>query len=79
MDLFLLFIRKMLKKKKLRIEESKYPTDEITHVLWYESESLGGSGYRGVCHGTYQQCLDKKKELEKKTKSRKRGIKAWMD
>lgn len=73
-----MFIEKMKTKNKLKIEKSKYPTDEITHVLWLETESLGGSGYRGIYHGTYQQCLIEKEKLEKKPKSRKRGIRSWI-
>ena len=65
-------------KRKLKIEKSKYPTDEITHVLWLESESLGGSGYRGICHGTYRECLEMKERLEAKPKMKRRGIRAWI-
>ena len=71
-------------KNKLKIEKSKYPTDEITHVLWLETESVGfltidgGCGYRGIFKGTYQECLEEKEKLEKKPKSRKRGIRAWI-
>lgn len=57
-------------KSRYFIEKSKYPTDDITHVLWYESQSLSGSGYRGVCHGSYKQCLQEKKRREKKCHKR---------
>lgn len=52
-------------KSKYFIERSKYPTDDITHVLWYESQTLGGYGYRGVFHGTYRECLEEKEKREK--------------
>jgi hypothetical protein len=68
----------MKTKNKLRIEKSKYPTDEITHVLWLETESLCGSGYRGIFKGTYQECLIEKEKLENKPKSKRRGIRAWI-
>ena len=68
----------MKTKNKLRIEKSKYPTDEITHVLWLETESLSGSGYRGIFKGTYQECLKEKEKLENKPKSKRRGIRAWI-
>lgn len=68
----------MKTKNKLRIEKSKYPTDEITHILWLETASLGGYGYRGIFKGTYQECLKEKEKLENKPKSRRRGIRAWI-
>lgn len=55
--------RKM--KKKLKIEKSKYPTEEVTHVLWLETNTPRGINYRGIFHGTYQQCLEEKERLEK--------------
>lgn len=51
-------------KSKYFIERSKYPTDDITHVLWYESESMSGSGYKGVWHGSYRECLEEKERRE---------------
>ena len=51
----------MLKKKKLRIEKSKYEKD---YILWQETESLTGYGYRGVFRGTYQECLEEKERRE---------------
>ena len=68
----------MKTKNKLRIEKSKYPTDEITHVLWLETESLSGYGYRGIFKGTYQECFKEKEKLENKPKSKRRGIRAWI-
>lgn len=69
----------MITKLHYSVEKVANPTDDITHVLWRYTESLTGSGYKGVFHGTFKECIEKKKELETRTKSRKRGIKAWMN
>ena len=67
--------------KKLKIEKSKYPTNEYTHVLWLETATMnvenssGNSGYRGIFHGTYQECLSEKERLEGNvSKSAKRSF-----
>ena len=52
-------------EKKLKIEKSKYPTKEATHVLWLETNTPRGINYRGIFHGTHQQCLEEKEKLEK--------------
>lgn len=68
----------MKTKDRLFIEKSKYPTDKETHVLWHETQSLSGYGFKGIFKGTYKECLERKEKLEKKTKVRKRGILAWI-
>lgn len=71
----------MKTKNKLRIEKSKFPIDNKTYILWLETESVHGAGYRGIYFGSYKECKAEKKRLEKeekKAKVRKRGILAWM-
>ena len=59
-------------KSRYFIERSKYPSTEGTHVLWYESQTLGGSGYRGIYKGTYQECLIEKEKRDKNVSKSKK-------
>lgn len=49
-------------KNKYVIEQSRYPEEKKTHVLWYESKTLHGCGYRAVFKGTYLECLEEKEK-----------------
>lgn len=68
--------KSVLTKIKYSIDRVENPTEKITHVLWRYTESLSGSGYKGIWHGSYDECVEKRKELLKKPK--RRGIKAWI-
>ena len=50
-------------KKTLKIEKSLFPTDKITHVLWYHIETDRGESYKGIFKGTYKECLNEKRFL----------------
>ena len=54
----------MITKRKYKIEKNLYPTDKETHVLWLETETIKGYGYRGVFKGTYQECIKEKEKRE---------------
>ena len=51
-------------KSRYVVEKSKFPDDDGTHVVFYESETLGGSCYKRVFKGTFRECQEFKKERE---------------
>ena len=58
-----------MKLEKYKVERLENPEGNITHKLVYESISKnkgsGGFGY-GIRHkGTYRECLEMKKEIER--------------
>lgn len=48
---------------KLVISKSKQPEDNKTHILWHETKTLKGYGYKRIFKGTYLQCLNEKERL----------------
>lgn len=64
-------------KSKYIISKSNYPNDDGTHVVFYESETLNGVGYKRVFKGSYKECQNFKKERENVLKSEKPSFKLF--
>lgn len=52
-------------KEKYSVVKSKEPEDDKTHLVVYECHSLYGHNYQRVYKGTYKECCEQKKLLEK--------------
>lgn len=50
--------------KKLKVEKSKFPEDNKTHLVVQYSESQNGYGIGRIFKGTYKECVSYKKRLE---------------
>lgn len=51
--------------KKLKVEKSKYPDDEGTHLVVMYSHTKYGMGFQRLFKGSRKECLAYKEELEK--------------
>lgn len=49
---------------KYKVERSKFPERNKTHLVFRYSVSSHGYNIKRVFKGTYKECIDKKKELE---------------
>ena len=49
---------------KYKVERSKYPEDNKTHLVVRYSVSSHGYNIQRVFKGTYKECVNKKKELK---------------
>lgn len=49
-----------------KVEKSKYPEDNKTHLVIRYSTSQYGINYQRVFKGTYKECIMKAKELRNK-------------
>lgn len=71
---------KMRLVDKYRVEKSREPNDEGTHIVLHETESLCGFGFQKVFKGSYKECCLKKKQLEKRKKHGQltiKSLRAW--
>jgi len=64
----------MERKIKFRVEPSKYPEGENTHILVLESSTEHGWNFEGIFKGTKKECVDKKKELEGNNGTKRKTI-----
>ena len=55
-----------LKKLRFKVQKSLEPDEEGTHIVVSETESEHGYGYRRLFKGKYQECIEKKREMESK-------------
>ena len=51
--------------EKYTVTKSREPEDDKTHLVVYECHSLHGHNYKRVFKGTYKECCEQKKLLEK--------------
>lgn len=58
-------------KSRYVVEKSRFPDDDGTHIVFYESKTLGGSCYKRVFKGTFRECQEFKKERENVPKPKK--------
>lgn len=67
---------KIIKPKKTksvyRVRKSLEPNDEGNYILWYESETEHGCGFKQVFKGSFQECLIKKEDMEKNVRKPKK-------
>jgi len=61
----------MERKVNFRVEKSKYPEEENTHIVVLESSTEHGWNFEGIFKGTRRECIEKKKELEKLYESKR--------
>lgn len=64
-------------KSRYVVQPSRYPNDDGTHIVLYESETLNGVGYKRVFKGSYKECQNFKKERENVLKSERTGFKLF--
>lgn len=65
------------RKQRLKIKKSEFPDNEGTHILILETSTEHGWGYRRIFKGTYQSCLDKRKEMEENNESKSKNTRIF--
>lgn len=61
----------MERRVRLKVEPSKLPEGNKTHILVLESQTVHGWNFQRIFKGTRRECLEKKKELEEKHDTKK--------
>lgn len=61
--------------KKYKVEKSMFPENEKTHLVVLYSMSEYGRNIQRVFKGRYQECVNRKKELEEYEKRTKASSK----
>ena len=61
----------MERVKSYKIEKSSFPEENKTHIIVMTSITPHGSGYGRVFKGTYKECQEELKKLNKKLEEQK--------